>query len=115
MNLTSVQADRIEQILADDGKVVDHLETFITEIETKMNDWLDRFQWSKEVLLEKYKTNSDEGSALKSCPYDSGHCKIKEENWERHVERCRLKSLNLTKDDIVSVSFIRQGHFLIKF
>lgn len=75
----------------------------------KLSSWLSQFGWSKEGLEKKFghltMGNSDECQEKDdylACPFDSGHRRIARENYERHVNRCRLKHENYDRDDIVS-------------
>lgn len=97
----------LERMFSEDGHLVDHLDSYVRTVEACMGAWLQRFQWDKQVLLDRHReAYEDKSSApasveLRTCPFDSAHAKIKHANFASHVERCRLKSLGLTADDIV--------------
>lgn len=105
----------LERVFSEDGHLADHLDSFVRAVEARMDGWLHRFQWDKQVLLDRHReAYEDESSApasvlaLRTCPFDSAHAKIKQANLASHVERCRLKSLGLTADDIVrAIQLIR--------
>jgi hypothetical protein len=39
------------------------------------------------------------------CPFNDAHRRITQKNFTRHVQRCRLKSLNFSKLNIVILLF----------
>ena len=70
----------------------------------KLSSWLDQFGWSREGLESKFghlAIENGEAPAYLACPFESGHRRIARENYERHVNRCRLKHENYDRDDIV--------------
>ncbi len=78
---------------------VDSLDCYLNKIESLMNNWLDEFEWNRETL---FKSQSDHGLV---CPFNDAHRRITQKNFTRHVQRCRLKSLNFSKLNIVILLF----------
>ena len=84
-----------------DIEFINYLNEYILQVETSLIEFLTRFNWSKEVLLKKY-SNKD----LLDCPFNTGHTRISKKNFNKHIERCRLKySNNLTSIDLVNKHF----------
>lgn len=110
MGSAPIREADLERMFSDDGNLASHLDTYVRAVEAGMNGWLQSFEWDKQVLLDRYQVSSGEpsasGLALRTCPFNSAHAKIKQENFESHVQRCRLKSLGLTAEDIVRAKSI---------
>ena len=76
---------------------VDSLDRYLNKVESLMNNWLNEFEWDRETL---FKSQSTHGLV---CPFNEAHRKISQKNYSRHVQRCRLKSLNFSKLNIVII------------
>jgi len=90
----------IEEIFSDqtsDADLLNSLEGYLGEIEDGMMTWLSRFNWDKNTLIAKFQ-NPDKAGL--DCPYNTAHTKIKHANFNKHVEKCRLKSLHFSKQDL---------------
>ena len=81
-------------------------EQVLNTIENDMNEWLKKFNWSKEVLFEKHKQSGDANntemrSDVLICPYNKAHTGILKKNFDKHVLKCNLKMQNHQNEDIV--------------
>lgn len=74
------------------------MEEFIQSLENKMQSWLNKFGWDRNALIDKFKDHDD----YLDCPYNNSHRKIKKKNYDKHVNRCRVKQMgNFSKQDLV--------------
>jgi hypothetical protein len=82
-------------------QLIENLESIVNLFENDLTKWLNRFGWQKDsLLLMKNKNNSDQ--VYLTCPFNSGHTKILEKNYDKHVSKCRLGCSGYTTQDIVS-------------
>lgn len=79
--------------------LINGLENYLNNIELDMNSWLKKFDWDRDVLMEKYQINGTEN--ITTCPYNQSHTRIKKQNFNKHIEKCRLISQNFSSEDIV--------------
>ena len=77
-------------------------ETELSHMEQGMDNWLRKFAWDKDTL---YKTHAprkmSDAKAFRQCPYNLGHGRISDKNYDKHVLKCALKSQKHQTDDIV--------------
>jgi hypothetical protein len=84
---------------SDQIDLIGQLDSYLRAVETDMDSWLHRFNWDKQTLLDRHRHGEE--LPLRTCPFNPAHAKIKERNFAGHAERCRLKSLGLSAQDIV--------------
>ena len=75
---------------------VEKLEKFVNTIESDLEKWMQKFEWTREKLIENVKTKEQ----YLQCPIDKAHDRISSQNFEKHVQKCRMKSQNYTDQDI---------------
>lgn len=80
---------------------VEKLENFVNILENGMNDWLNKFEWKKDDLFESKLKENDQTKTL-DCPFNPGHKNISLKNFDKHVNKCKMKDKSYTKKDIVS-------------
>ena len=95
---------RIDQ-LTSQSELADFLSSAIESYEHKMHKWLCAFGWTEESLLDRHQSTSASGdtSETLTCPFNSGHARIQRANYERHVNKCRLKQLGYSNLEIVKI------------
>lgn len=84
----------------DTSTFISSLDSYLNTIETNLTSWLNQFEWNRDVLVE------DSSAKHLQCPLNKAHSRISEKNFEKHIERCRLKSLDFSVLDIVILNFI---------
>jgi hypothetical protein len=97
----------------DSNQFLIKINTFVNKIELGLNDWLNEQEWNKEILLNK--NNNDNKN---TCPYNKAHTRISDKNLNKHIEKCRLKSLEFSNLNIVIcyilTYFFINNHFIFK-
>lgn len=107
---------------SDDLNKLEHL---IDSLEIDVNSWLKRFNLNRESLVEfenkttnrppaaRCSTNDDEQklddqnlTVYYDCPFNSQHKRISAKNFEKHVNKCRLKQKNYSNVEIVILLFL---------
>ncbi len=90
-------------------QLIENLQSIIDLFEDDMTKWLNKFGWQKDSLLlmnrsKAISNNKNNDQVYLTCPFNSGHTKILEKNYDKHVNKCRLGCLGYTNRDIVSYS-----------
>ncbi len=97
----------------DSNQFLIKINTFVNKIELGLNDWLNEQEWNKEILLNKYSNDNKN-----TCPYNKAHTRISDKNLNKHIEKCRLKSLEFSNLNIVIcyilIFFFINNHFIFK-
>lgn len=85
----------------DSNQFLIKINSFVNKIELGLNDWLKELEWNKEILLNKYNTDNKN-----TCPYNKAHTRISDKNLNKHIKKCRLKSLEFSNLNIVICYYI---------
>ena len=78
---------------------IENLELFISLLESSLDSYVADFGWSRETLVQRA---AEKEQRFLACPVNSAHDRISSVNFEKHVNRCKLKAKNYTKQDIVN-------------
>jgi hypothetical protein len=76
------------------------LENFINNGDNLMNEWLKKFNWSRDILFERHKNEVITNQYL-NCPFNKEHTRISPKAFENHLNKCKLKSNDYNSNDTV--------------